>query len=213
MNQYQSKKLTVVLTGGIGSGKSQVAAEFETLGVCVVEQDTISREIVEPGTNALTTIREHFGPAVICCDGTLDRRQLRKLIFDDPAERRWLEKLLHPLVGTRTLELIDEAKSPYVLVVNPLLRQRHDPYDRVLVVDVAEHVQVARTAKRDNVPREQVTSIIATQIDRKARLAIADDIIVNEGSVEELKQKVQSLHQQYLRLVELSRSPYYEHRN
>lgn len=198
------KKLTIVLTGGIGSGKSRVASEFERLGIDIVEQDLISREIVEPGTAALDKIADHFGSSVIRKDGTLHRTALRERVFDDPEQRRWLERLLHPLVGKRTLELIAEANSPYVVVVNPLLRARHEPYDRVLVIDVPEHVQVERTIQRDNVTEKQANAIVASQIDRNSRLSIADDVIVNEGSFEDLARKVQTLHRAYLQLAQQS---------
>lgn len=195
------KKLTIVLTGGIGSGKSRVASEFERLGIDIVEQDLISREIVEPGTAALDKIASHFGSRVIREDGSLHRAALRERVFDEPEQRRWLERLLHPLVGKRTLELIANASSPYVIVVNPLLRGRHDPYDRVLVIDVPEHVQIERTINRDNVSEKQAKAIVALQIDRKSRLSFADDVIVNEGSFEDLAGKVQALHRAYLQLA------------
>ena len=195
------KKLTIVLTGGIASGKSLVASKFARLGVHIVEQDLISREIVEPGTAALERIADHFGSAVLHDDGTLNRASLRRRIFDDSRERRWLERLLHPLVGKRTIEMIAMATSSYVIVVNPLLRSRHDPYDLVLVVDAPVNVQIERTMARDNVSRKQAEAIVASQIDRESRLSIADDVIVNDGGLDKLTSKTRTLHQRYLCLA------------
>lgn len=191
-------KWTVVLTGGIGSGKSVVAAMFESLGVQIVEQDVISREVVMPGTNALSRIAEHFGSGVLNSDRSLNRENLRKKIFEDSEERRWLELLLHPLIGVRTMELVEQAKSPYVIVVNPLLRARSGSYDCVLVVDVPTEVQVQRIVERDGISTELAESMIASQIDRDARLAIADEVIENTASMDELNPIVERLHQKFL---------------
>ncbi len=189
---------TVVLTGGIGSGKSLVASLFESLGVQIVEQDLISREVVRPGSKALAQIAEYFGEEVLQSDGSLNREDLRKKIFADPGNRRWLERLLHPLIGIRTLELLKEATSPYVILVNPLLRARSSSYDCVLVVDVPTEVQVQRIVDRDTISADLAKSMIAAQIDRDARLALADEVIENQGTVEQLSPIVQDLHEQFL---------------
>lgn len=191
-------KWTVVLTGGIGSGKSVVAAIFESLGVQIVEQDVVSREVVMAGTTALSSIAEHFGPQVLRSDESLNREYLRKKIFDDPDERRWLERLLHPLIGIRTMELVEQATSPYVIVVNPLLRTRSQSYDCVLVVDVPKEQQVQRIVERDGISNELANSMINSQIDRSARLEIADEVIENTGSTDELIPIVERLHQKFL---------------
>lgn len=190
---------TVVLTGGIGSGKSLVASLFESLGVQIVEQDLISREVVRPGSKALAQIAQYFGDEVLQSDGSLNREDLRKKIFADPGKRRWLERLLHPLIGIRTLELLKEATSPYVILVNPLLRARADNYDCVLVVDVPSEVQVQRIVGRDAISTELAKSMIAAQIDRDARLALADEVIENQGTVEQLIPIVQELHKKFLK--------------
>lgn len=190
---------TVVLTGGIGSGKSLVASLFESLGVQIVEQDLISREVVRPGSKALAQIAQYFGDDVLQSDGSLNREDLRKKIFADPGKRRWLERLLHPLIGIRTLELLKEATSPYVILVNPLLRARADIYDCVLVVDVPTEVQVQRIVGRDVISTELAKSMIAAQIDRDARLALADEVIENQGTEEQLIPIVQELHEKFLK--------------
>ena len=191
-------KWTVVLTGGIGSGKSVVAAMFESLAVQIVEQDVISREVVMPGTNALSRIAEHFGVRVLNSNGSLNRESLRQKIFESSEERRWLERLLHPLIGVRTTELVEQAKSPYVIVVNPLLRARSGSYDFVLVVDVPTEVQVQRIVERDGISTELAKSMIASQIERTARLAIADEVIENTGTADELIPIIARLHQKFL---------------
>ncbi len=197
-------KWTVVLTGGIGSGKSVVATLFEQLGIDIVEQDQISRDIVEPGTDALRSIVDHFGEDILLEDGFLNRARLRQLVFDDTAERRWLERLTHPLVGQRTVELIESASSKYVIVVNPLMRSRSPLYDRVLVVDVPEEVQIRRTIDRDNIGEELAKTMIGSQLGRQARLALADDVLTNDGTIEDLVPKVQLLHNRYLELSDRS---------
>lgn len=195
---------TVVLTGGIGSGKSLVASLFESLGVQIVEQDLISREVVQPGTSALSEITQYFGDEVLQTDGSLNREYLRMQIFADPEKRRWLERLLHPLIGIRTLELLKEATSPYVILVNPLLRARADTYDCVLVVDVPTEVQVQRIINRDTISPDLAKSMIAAQIDRDARLALADEVIENKGSIEQLTPTVQALHEKFLKRASIN---------
>lgn len=195
---------TVVLTGGIGSGKSIVANMFESLGVQIVEQDLISREVVRPGTNALAQIAQYFGNGVLQSDGYLNREYLRMQIFADPEKRRWLERLLHPLIGIRTLELLTEATSPYVILVNPLLRARSSSYDCVLVVDVPTEVQVQRIVDRDTISADLAKSMIAAQIDRDARLALADEVIENKGSIEQLTPTVQALHEKFLKRASIN---------
>ena len=195
---------TVVLTGGIGSGKSLVASMFESFGIQIVEQDHISREVVQPGTSALSEITQYFGDEVLQTDGFLNRECLRKKIFADPEKRRWLERLLHPLIGIRTLELLKEATSPYVILVNPLLRARSSSYDCVLVVDVPTEIQVQRIVNRDTISTDLAKSMIAAQIDRDARLALADEVIENKGSIEQLAPSVQALHEKFLKCASLN---------
>jgi len=196
-------KLIIGLTGGIGSGKSAVSRCFEELGITVVDADVAARVVVEPGQPALIQIAEHFGPGVIDANGALDRAALRRIVFEDPGQRRWLESLTHPLIGEEIRRGLREATSPYAVLVSPLLLEAGQDAlaHRVLVVDVGEDTQVARTMQRDNNSGEQVRAIIAAQIGRAERLARADDVIENSGSLEELEPKVLALHRRYLELA------------
>lgn len=196
-------KLIIGLTGGIGSGKSAVSRCFEELGITVVDADVAARVVVEPGQPALIQIAEHFGPGVIDANGALDRAALRRIVFEDPGQRRWLESLTHPLIGEEIRRGLREAKSPYAILASPLLLEaKQDALaHRILVVDVSEETQVARTMRRDSNSGEQVRAIIAAQISRAERLARADDVIENNGSLEDLEPKVLALHRRYLEIA------------
>ncbi|TNV19242.1 dephospho-CoA kinase [Buttiauxella sp. B2] len=194
---------TVALTGGIGSGKSTVADNFSRLGITIVDADVIARQIVEPGQPALSIIAEHFGTEILLQDGTLNRRVLREKIFSSPEQKQWLNELLHPLIHQRTQTEINQALSPYVLWVVPLLIENNlqQKADRVLVVDVSPEVQIARTIARDKVSRQHVQQILAAQVTREARLAVADDVINNDGGTAQVAAHVDRLHCQYLELA------------
>lgn len=191
---------TVALTGGIGSGKSTVANAFAALGVNVIDADIIARQVVEPGSYALSAIAEHFGTEMILTDGSLNRRLLRERIFASPADKSWLNGLLHPLIHQQTQRQIAQATSPYVVWVVPLLveNQLADKADRVLVVDVSVETQILRTMQRDGVSREHAENILAAQATREARLAIADDVIDNNGAPDAIASDVARLHKAYL---------------
>lgn len=192
---------TVALTGGIGSGKSTVADAFAHLGVQVIDADIIARQVVEPGTDALNAIAMHFGPGVIAADGTLNRRLLRERIFNNADEKTWLNALLHPLIQQETRRQMRLAISPYLLWVVPLLVENKlaTQANRVLVIDVLPETQLARTMQRDNVPRELAQRILSAQATREARLAVADDVIDNNGAPDAIASDVARLHAQYLR--------------
>lgn len=192
----------VGVTGGIGSGKTAVSDRFAELGIVVVDADVASRVIVEPGRPALAKIAEHFGSDILQTDGTLDRAKLRTAVFKDPAERKWLEALTHPLIREEILSGLRNATSPYALLVSPLLVEsgQNQLTQRVLVVDVPEELQLQRTVKRDNNSPDQVKAIMAAQASRQQRLDSADDVIVNDGSLEQLHQQVDTLHQKYLEM-------------
>ncbi|KMK18797.1 dephospho-CoA kinase [Pluralibacter gergoviae] len=194
---------TVALTGGIGSGKSTVANAFAACGVNVIDADIIAREVVEPGTPALGAIVEHFGPQMLLADGSLDRRRLREKIFSQPEEKQWLNALLHPQIQQETQRRMRQATSAYVLWVVPLLVENKlwTRADRVLVVDVSKETQLARTVARDGVSRQHAENILAAQATREARLAVADDVIDNNGSPDTLAGDVARLHQRYLTLA------------
>lgn len=194
---------TVALTGGIGSGKSTVANEFAHLGINVIDADIIARQVVESGTPALATIAEHFGTAMLTPEGTLNRRALREKIFSHPDEKIWLNALLHPLIQQETQRQRQKITSPYALWVVPLLVENnlHHRADRVLVVDVTRETQIQRTLQRDHISREQAENILAAQATREARLAIADDIINNNGAPDTIISDVARLHAHYLELA------------
>ena len=194
---------TVALTGGIGSGKSTIAAYFAAEGVTIIDADVIAREVVEPGTPALQAIVARYGDSILTDQGTLQRARLREIIFAAPDEKNWLNALLHPLINARTQQLKVQATSPYVLWVVPLLveNQLQHQADRVLVIDTDEETQLKRTLARDNVSPEQAKRILAAQATRQQRLACADDIIDNSGAPENALPQVARLHQRYLKLA------------
>ncbi|WP_426697668.1 dephospho-CoA kinase [Aeromonas hydrophila] len=191
----------VAITGGIGSGKTTVANQFAELGIEVVDADVIAREAVEPGTPALAAIAAHFGSAVITPDGQLDRRRLRERVFTDPQAKGWLNALLHPLIRTEMQRQCAAARSPYCLLVVPLLVENRLTAlaNRVLVIDVDEATQIERTCRRDGVSREQAQAILAAQASRAERLAAADDVLDNQnGTPEAIKSRILALHETYL---------------
>ncbi|MGX5220785.1 MULTISPECIES: dephospho-CoA kinase [Pseudomonas] len=190
------------LTGGIGSGKSAVAQCFIDLGVHLVDADQAARWVVEPGRPALRQITEHFGEAILQADGQLDRAALRKLIFQDAEQRRWLEALLHPLINQEIIQYLAQATSPYAILVTPLLVEtgQHALTQRVLVIDAPETLQIERTLMRDNTSLEQVQAILNAQATRQQRLQIADDVLVNDRDLIWLRSEVERLHTFYLTL-------------
>ncbi|MFO8023510.1 dephospho-CoA kinase [Thiohalophilus sp.] len=195
--------LIVALTGGIGSGKSTVAAAFARHAVPIIDTDVIARELVAPGEPALAEIAEHFGDQVITPDGRLDRARLREKIFASPAQRQALEQILHPRIREEVRRRIDTLQAPYCLVVIPLFTETGDyPFvDRVLVVDADEDIRIRRTMARDRLSREQIEQILASQSSRAERLALADDVVDNSNEPEELMQQIDSLHRKYLALA------------
>jgi len=202
----QSKTFIVGLTGGIGSGKSTVAKAFSDLGVEAIDADVIAREVVVPGTDALKEIAAHFGNQILNTDGNLRRDALRKIVFDNPAEKDWLEKLLHPLIRKTIEQQIANVHSEYCLLVSPLLLEtdQRELVDRILVVDITPELQLERTIDRDGSDKTTIEAIIAAQINRESRLQAADDILDNQGGLDTLQQAVDELHMQYLKLA---RSP------
>ncbi|MFZ5722371.1 MAG: dephospho-CoA kinase [Pseudomonadota bacterium] len=196
-------RFIVGLTGGIGSGKTAASDWFRNQGITVVDADVVARQVVEPGTPALAAIAEHFGRHVLQADGTLDRAALRRIVFEKPEERRWLEQLTHPLIAQEILRQLTAATSAYALLVSPLLfetRQR-DFVARTLLIDVPEARQVARTAARDKVEEDQVRAIMAAQMPRSERRTRADDIADNDGTLAELHAQLERLHARYLELA------------
>jgi dephospho-CoA kinase len=193
----------VALTGGIASGKTTVANLFAGLGVPLIDTDVIARQVVEPGQPALAEVVAAFGPEVLGADGRIDRRRLRERIFADPAARQRLEAILHPAIRAEMERQSREAGGAYQVLVIPLLTEgrRRDHVDRVLLVDVPEELQVQRLMMRDGVTHEQAQASLNAQATRAERLAMADDIVRNNGRVDDLRERVAALHAQYLTLA------------
>ncbi|BBP03249.1 dephospho-CoA kinase [Sulfuriferula plumbiphila] len=196
--------LCVGLTGGIGSGKTSVSRLFAELGAGVVDTDEISHELTAPDGAAMAAIRLAFGDQFVTADGALNRAAMRALIFADSTAKAQLEAILHPMIQARALMAIAQSSAPYTVLVVPLLLETGNYQGRakrVLVVDCDERLQIARTMQRAALTEEQVRAIMASQLPRKVRLAGADDIIVNNGGLDDLCQQVQTLHQAYLALA------------
>jgi dephospho-CoA kinase len=198
-----ARPFRVALTGGIASGKSTVAGLFAALGVPVIDTDVIAREVVEPGQQALTQVAEAFGADVLDADGRLDRKRMRERIFADADARRRLEAILHPAIRAEMERQSQAAGGPYQVLVIPLLAEggRRDHVDRVLLVDVPEELQIQRVMWRDGVSREQAQASLNAQATRAQRLAMADDVLLNTGRVDDLREQVTKLHRQFLRLA------------
>ncbi|MHA7816704.1 MAG: dephospho-CoA kinase [Pseudohaliea sp.] len=202
-----STRFVVGVTGGIGSGKSAVTDRFAAAGVVVIDADQAARTVVEPGTGGLAAIVEHFGDSILDGDGRLDRPALRRRVFEDPAERAWLEQLTHPLIGEQIARELAAATSPYCILSSPLLLEtrQKDLADVIVVVDVPEELQVARTMARDDNDAELVRKIMAAQLSRAERLEGADIIIDNSGTLADLDERVAELHAEFLARAELAR--------
>ena len=197
-------RLVVGLTGGIGSGKSAAADEFSRLGATIVDTDAISHELTGPGGAAVAEIQRQFGRAFVDGSGAMDRKRMRDLVFSDAEEKQRLEALLHPLIRAESQRRIEQAAGPYVVHVVPLLVEspgHRERVARVLVVDCPEAIQVARVRQRSGLPEAEVRRIIASQIQRERRLAAADDVIDNSGTIAALQQQVRKLHENYLALA------------
>lgn len=194
----------VGLTGGIGSGKTVASDRFELLGIDVVDADLAARVVVEPGTPALQEIANHFGASFLQKDGSLDRAALRERVFKDEQALTWLNALTHPLIGIEIASQLKNASSSYAILVSPLLMEtvQKDLCHRLLVIDVPPEVQAERAAARDGNDPGQIRRIMASQTDRETRLAQADDVLLNTGSLEDLHKGVDSLHRSYLKMSE-----------
>ena len=202
MANDKSPVLRIGLTGGIASGKSAVADMFGALGAVIIDTDIIAREAVRRGAPALAEIIAAFGPQVIDKEGNLDRAVMRREVFSDDRKRERLEQILHPRIRDRTLALASESGGPYQIIVVPLLVESgFDRFvDRILVVDCPEDLQRQRLMSRDTESAEQVERILNAQADRTMRLAVADDVIDNGGTLENTRTQVAALHEKYLEL-------------
>ena len=191
----------IVLTGGIASGKTAASDAFAALGVPIVDTDRIAREVVEPGSEGLAEVAAAFG-AEILTGGELDRAALRRRIFEDPDARRRLEAILHPRIAAEARSRLADLDSPYAILVVPLLIESglFTEADRVLVIDAPESLQLQRLIERDGVTRADAEAALAAQSTRDRRLARADDVIVNTGSLDALRREVERLDARYRRL-------------
>lgn len=194
----------VGLTGGIGSGKSLVADMFATHGVALVDTDRIARALTDANGAAMPMIAQAFGPNSQRTDGALDRDWMAEQVFADDSMRRRLESILHPMIREIAANQVAQVRSPYVLLIVPLLVENKtylELADRILVVDCSEAVQVERVMRRNRVPAERVQAIMAAQATREERLRVADDVIVNDGSLDTLPAQVGRLHARYLEMA------------
>lgn len=197
------RALRVGLTGGIGSGKTTASDYFATLGVPIIDTDIIARELVRPGEPALQEIVKLFGGQVLDAAGELQRDIVRELVFKDPAKRRQLEDILHPRIRDRCLELAAQVNTPYCMIVIPLLLETRYPMDldRILVIDTVEDNQYQWVAERDGLDKSQIEAVLASQASREDRLAVADDIVVNDGNMDHFYRELDKLHVAYLELA------------
>jgi dephospho-CoA kinase len=186
----------VGVTGGIGSGKTAATDHFSSLGITIVDADLASRIIMKPGRPALAAVEERFGAEMLLEDGNLDRARMRELVFREPSQRQWLEGLTHPLIAEEISRQLQAATSTYVILSSPLLLEtaQKDLCDCLVVVDVPESVQLERTMARDDNDEAQVQRIIAAQMPRQQRLDLADHVLDNSGSPQDLQAAVEALH-------------------
>jgi dephospho-CoA kinase len=200
MSESASRPMRVGLTGGIASGKSMVANMFAARGIPIIDTDILARQIVEPGQPGLAAVVAAFGHDVLRPDGTLDRARLRSVVFADPAKRKQLDELLHPMIMAAAMRAGETGRGDYQIFAVPLLVETNfdKMVDRVLVVDCDPELQRQRLISRDNESAQTADAIIASQATRQERLAIADDVIRNDGTLRELEAAVERLHQQYL---------------
>lgn len=196
------RPLVIGITGGIGTGKTAVCNLFAELGVETIDADEIAREVVAPDQPALAELVAAFGPSILTTDGNLDRKKLREVVFRDDALRRRLEDILHPRIRAEMSKRLTQQIGPYCLLCVPLLLETGESpeVDRVLVVDSAVETQRTRASARDGTSPEEVEHIIRVQMPREQRLAKADDIIDNNGGLEQLEKQVETLHEKYLAL-------------
>ena len=202
--------LRIGLTGGIASGKSTVCKIFSELGVPIIDADMISHKLVGKGKPALKYIKDVFGDGIINENGELDRNQMRNIIFNDQKSRKQLENILHPLIFNEIERVISKLINPYCIICIPLLLETksENKIDRILVIDIPEGMQIKRAVLRDNSNVMDINKIIDVQVSREERLKAADDIIVNDGDMIKLRNKIYELNNEYTRLSAISKSNY-----
>jgi len=193
------------LTGGIGCGKTAVSTMLEQLGITIVDADIIARQVVKPKSDGLNAIVRKFGHSILLSDGTLNRSALRERIFTNSADKEWLNNLLHPFIRNKIHNDLTAAKSPYVVLVAPLLFENSldKLCNRTLLIDIPQSVQIERTASRDNVSVEQVKAIIAAQMSREDKQKKADDILNNDRALTDVNHDLLTLHKRYLHKAQM----------
>ncbi|MFL2495784.1 MAG: dephospho-CoA kinase [Porticoccaceae bacterium] len=200
----ENRRLILGLTGGIGTGKSSVAAEFKNLGICIVNADEGSRAVVEPGKPALSKIASQFGDQIILSDGSLDRAALREIIFNNANKKQWLEELLHPIIRDWIVEHLNDSDSPYVILESPLLLEtdQHELVDITLLIDLPMELQLERAGARDANNSKQIQRIIDSQMSREQKISKADWIFDNSGEKAMISYRVNQLHEKFLALAQ-----------
>ena len=200
----ENRRLILGLTGGIGTGKSSVAAEFKNLGICIVNADEGSRAVVEPGKPALSKIASQFGDQIILSDGSLDRAALREIIFNNANKKQWLEELLHPIIRDWIVEHLNDSDSPYVILESPLLLEtdQHELVDITLLIDLPVELQLERAGARDANNSKQIQRIIDSQMSREQKISKADWIFDNSGEKAMISLRVNQLHEKFLLLAQ-----------
>ena len=195
--------MIIGLTGGIGSGKSAAGIEFEKLGITVIDADEIAQKASLKNSKAYKEIVEYFGATILDNSQNIDRRKLRNIVFNNDEQKKKLEQILHPAIREDISFAISNSKSPYTIIMVPLIYETNskDNYNRILVIDCDEDIQISRAVARDGASEEDIKKIINSQATKKERLSIADDVISNNSSIEKLSEKVLHLHKNYLELI------------
>lgn len=195
--------MIIGLTGGIGSGKSAAGIEFEKLGITVIDADEIAQKASLKNSKAYKEIVEYFGASILDNSQNIDRRKLRNIVFNNDEQKKKLEQILHPAIREDISFAISNSKSPYTIIMVPLIYETNskDNYNRILVIDCDEDIQISRAVSRDGASEEDIKKIINSQATKKERLSIADDVISNNSSIEKLSEKVLHLHKNYLELI------------
>jgi len=199
-------QFVIGLTGGVAAGKTEVTRRFEALGITIADADVAARAVVAAGSDGLARIVAHFGSGILLADGQLDRAALRERIFSSAQERQALEAITHPAIRELLRQTCEQAKSPYAIAAIPLLteaggRQQYPWLDRILVVDAPVAVQHARLMQRDGTTADLADRMIAAQASREERLALADDVVVNDGHPDHLQAEVERLDAVYRRFA------------
>lgn len=195
--------MIIGLTGGIGSGKSAAGIEFEKLGITVIDADEIAQKASLKNSKAYKEIVEYFGASILDNSQNIDRRKLRNIVFNNDEQKKKLEQILHPAIREDISFAISNSKSPYTIIMVPLIYETNskDNYNRILVIDCDEDIQISRAVTRDGASEEDIKKIINSQATKKERLSIADDVISNNSSIEKLSEKVLHFHKNYLELI------------